>query len=158
MSQASFVCVGCGETFLKTGRNQKRCDPCRIRHRADQAWEARVKNGLIKKPGVGSGGNQGRGEEHHSFSTGRGFFVNLRNQIRQERRYCERCCADLADAGRYHWTVHHRDHNPNNNPLDGSNWELLCKACHQGHHEQRDELGRYTKDEGATTIPKGSTP
>jgi len=27
-------------------------------------------------------------------------------------------------------TVHHRDHNHDNNPPDGSNWELLCVYCH----------------------------
>ena len=27
-------------------------------------------------------------------------------------------------------TVHHKDHNHNNNPADSSNWELLCIYCH----------------------------
>jgi hypothetical protein len=30
--------------------------------------------------------------------------------------------------------VHHRDHNHNNNPPDGSNWELLCIYCHENEH------------------------
>jgi hypothetical protein len=30
--------------------------------------------------------------------------------------------------------VHHRDHNHDNNPPDGSNWELLCLYCHDHEH------------------------
>jgi 5-methylcytosine-specific restriction endonuclease McrA len=44
-------------------------------------------------------------------------------------------------------TVHHRDHNHNNNPPDGSNWELLCIYCHDHEHE-KTLLGGYY--EGAT--------
>jgi len=31
-------------------------------------------------------------------------------------------------------TVHHKDHNHDNNPPDGSNWELLCLYCHDNEH------------------------
>jgi hypothetical protein len=31
-------------------------------------------------------------------------------------------------------TVHHKDHNHDNNPPDGSNWELLCVYCHDNEH------------------------
>lgn len=44
-------------------------------------------------------------------------------------------------------TVHHRDHNHNNNPPDGSNWELLCLYCHDHEHEKNLLAGHY---EGAT--------
>jgi len=33
-------------------------------------------------------------------------------------------------------TVHHKDHNHDNNPPDGSNWELLCLYCHEFEHEK----------------------
>ena len=33
-------------------------------------------------------------------------------------------------------TVHHRDHNHDNNPPDGSNWELLCIYCHDNEHSR----------------------
>ncbi len=39
-------------------------------------------------------------------------------------------------------TVHHKDHNHNNNPQDGSNWELLCIYCHDHEHE-KTLLGGY---------------
>ena len=33
-------------------------------------------------------------------------------------------------------TVHHKDHNHDNNPADGSNWELLCVYCHDNEHQR----------------------
>jgi len=39
-------------------------------------------------------------------------------------------------------TVHHRDHNHDNNPPDGSNWELLCVYCHYNEHSRQLELAR----------------
>jgi hypothetical protein len=35
--------------------------------------------------------------------------------------------------------VHHRDHNHDNNPPDGSNWELLCLYCHDNEHQRQLE-------------------
>ena len=40
-------------------------------------------------------------------------------------------------------TVHHKDHNHNNNPPDGSNWELLCIYCHDHEHEKNLLAGHY---------------
>ena len=38
-------------------------------------------------------------------------------------------------------TVHHRDHNHDNNPVDGSNWELLCVYCHDNEHSRYVDAG-----------------
>ena len=49
-------------------------------------------------------------------------------------------------------TVHHRDHNHDNNPSDGSNWELLCLYCHDNEHS------RYTEVEcGNTSTETGQS-
>jgi len=32
--------------------------------------------------------------------------------------------------------VHHKDHNHENNPPDGSNWENLCVYCHENEHRR----------------------
>ncbi len=37
-------------------------------------------------------------------------------------------------------TVHHRDHNHDDNPPDGSNWELLCLYCHDNENQRRLEV------------------
>ena len=40
-------------------------------------------------------------------------------------------------------TVHHKDHNHNNNPPDGSNWELLCLYCHENEHSRQAVAEAY---------------
>jgi hypothetical protein len=53
-------------------------------------------------------------------------------------------------------TVHHRDHNHDNNPPDGSNWELLCVYCHDNEHQRQLEAagaGGEAKTPGATHNP-----
>jgi hypothetical protein len=44
---------------------------------------------------------------------------------------CGRCSREFSGARLRELTVHHKDHNHDNNPLDGSNWELLCLYCHE---------------------------
>lgn len=47
---------------------------------------------------------------------------------------CGRCAREFTRENVRSLTVHHRDHNHNNNPPDGSNWELLCIYCHENEH------------------------
>ena len=49
---------------------------------------------------------------------------------------CGRCGREFAGANLRELTVHHRDHNHDNNPVDGSNWELLCLYCHDNEHQR----------------------
>jgi 5-methylcytosine-specific restriction endonuclease McrA len=56
---------------------------------------------------------------------------------------CGRCARAFTAATVSQLTVHHRDHNHDNNPADGSNWELLCIYCHENEHaRQLDNAGR----------------
>lgn len=50
---------------------------------------------------------------------------------------CGRCGRDFAGKRLRELTVHHRDHNHDNNPPDGSNWELLCLYCHDDEHSRQ---------------------
>ncbi|PNV86989.1 MAG: HNH endonuclease, partial [Desulfobacteraceae bacterium] len=43
---------------------------------------------------------------------------------------CARCGREFQGKKLRELTVHHKDHNHDNNPPDGSNWELLCLYCH----------------------------
>src|SRR5438046_6008443 len=54
---------------------------------------------------------------------------------------CGRCGREFTHANLRELTVHHRDHNHDNNPPDGSNWELLCVYCHDNEHQRQLELG-----------------
>jgi hypothetical protein len=47
---------------------------------------------------------------------------------------CGRCGREFSGRRLKELTVHHKDHNHENNPLDGSNWELLCIYCHDMEH------------------------
>lgn len=47
---------------------------------------------------------------------------------------CGRCGRSFDGRNLHQLTVHHKDHNHDNNPPDGSNWELLCLYCHDAEH------------------------
>jgi 5-methylcytosine-specific restriction endonuclease McrA len=49
---------------------------------------------------------------------------------------CARCGREFQGKKLRELTVHHRDHNHDNNPPDGSNWELLCIYCHDNEHSR----------------------
>jgi hypothetical protein len=55
---------------------------------------------------------------------------------------CGRCMREFTNANVSQLTVHHRDHNHDNNPPDGSNWELLCLYCHDNEHSRYLEADR----------------
>ena len=52
---------------------------------------------------------------------------------------CGRCAREFTRENLRELTVHHRDHNHDNNPEDGSNWELLCLYCHDNEHARHEE-------------------
>ncbi len=54
---------------------------------------------------------------------------------------CGRCAREFNRANLQELTVHHRDHNHDNNPQDGSNWELLCVYCHDNEHSRLTDAG-----------------
>jgi len=56
---------------------------------------------------------------------------------------CGRCARQFTHANLQLLEVHHRDGNHDNNPPDGSNWELLCTYCHEAEHRRYlDSAGR----------------
>ena len=63
---------------------------------------------------------------------------------------CGRCGREFTRDNLRELTVHHRDHNHDNNPPDGSNWELLCLYCHDNEH------ARYLDEPCTTGTASGS--
>lgn len=67
---------------------------------------------------------------------------------------CGRCQREFTRANLQELTVHHRDHNHDNNPEDGSNWELLCLYCHDNEHQRQLEatgqMDLATEDDSAS--------
>ena len=70
---------------------------------------------------------------------------------------CARCAREFDHANVQELTVHHKDHNHDHNPPDGSNWELLCIYCHDNEHQryldQRGMDAGPTKGAQATHTP-----
>jgi len=71
---------------------------------------------------------------------------------------CGRCGREFTRANLHELTVHHRNHNHDDNPADGSNWELLCLYCHDDEHQrelahQAGHGGRETGAQGSTSSP-----
>ncbi|MBM70609.1 MAG: HNH endonuclease [Haliea sp.] len=64
---------------------------------------------------------------------------------------CGRCAREFDRRNRSELTVHHVDHNHDNNPGDGSNWELLCLYCHDEEHSKFEAYVRY----GSSQASKG---
>ncbi len=52
---------------------------------------------------------------------------------------CGRCAREFRRENLQELTVHHRDHDHDNNPADGSNWELLCIYCHDNEHSRNTD-------------------
>jgi len=57
---------------------------------------------------------------------------------------CAKCGREFSGRKLRELTVHHRDHNHDNNPPDGSNWELLCIYCHDDAHS-RNQQAEYAE-------------
>jgi len=71
---------------------------------------------------------------------------------------CGRCGREFGRENLHELTVHHRDHDHDNNPADGSNWELLCLYCHDNEHQRQLEAQQSggvagSKDKLSTSSP-----
>jgi hypothetical protein len=73
---------------------------------------------------------------------------------------CAHCGREFEGKRIKELTVHHKDHNHDNNPPDGSNWELLCIYCHDNEHSRdqvadaySDDVAGGSSDTGGTTNP-----
>lgn len=53
---------------------------------------------------------------------------------------CARCGREFTRENLHQLTVHHKDHNHDNNPPDGSNWENLCLYCHDHEHQKYEHF------------------
>ncbi|MDH5518589.1 MAG: YajD family HNH nuclease [Gammaproteobacteria bacterium] len=77
----------------------------------------------------------------------------LKNRTSREQDYrakalkmypwiCGRCEREFNRQNLVELTVHHRNHDHDDNPEDGSNWELLCTYCHENEHSRFADLVR----------------
>ncbi len=71
---------------------------------------------------------------------------------------CGRCGREFTHSNLRELTVHHRDHNHDNNPADGSNWELLCLYCHDNEHQRQIEVDRGHRGDQGGPAPATHSP
>ncbi len=72
---------------------------------------------------------------------------------------CGRCAREFTHKNLQLLEVHHRDSNHDNNPPDGSNWELLCTYCHEAEHRKLlDSAGRGVDPAGKKDTPTTHRP
>ncbi len=71
---------------------------------------------------------------------------------------CGRCAREFVYSNLRELTVHHKDHNHDNNPSDGSNWELLCLYCHDNEHSKFHEQIVYGSTQARVTPPATHNP
>lgn len=62
---------------------------------------------------------------------------------------CGSCGREFEGKKLKELTVHHKNHDHDYNPPDGSNWELLCIYCHDHEHEKHKMKGFGGKAEGS---------
>ena len=69
---------------------------------------------------------------------------------------CARCGREFEGKRLKELTVHHKDHDHDNNPPDGSNWELLCLYCHDNEHSRDGVADWYEGSSGGREDDKPS--
>jgi hypothetical protein len=69
---------------------------------------------------------------------------------------CGRCGREFSGARLRELTVHHKDHDHDNNPPDGSNWELLCLYCHDNEHMRQLEQQQTLQKAGSSCQPSST--
>ena len=70
---------------------------------------------------------------------------------------CGRCGREFNEKNLHELTVHHKDHNHDNNPPDGRNWENLCIYCHDNEHARLVDpqtANAHSKPRSSTTTHK----
>ncbi len=67
---------------------------------------------------------------------------------------CARCGREYQRENLRELTVHHKDHDHDNNPADGSNWENLCLYCHDWEHQKYSQLVRGEGARFGVTSPE----
>ena len=116
---------------------------------SDDRWTGRRKSGgdLDKLDRVIADARRSRAERERGYRE---------QSLKIHPWVCARCGREFNRSNLHELTVHHKDHNHDNNPPDGSNWENLCIYCHENEHrrfldhlaggggEAGDDSGRLT--------------
>jgi 5-methylcytosine-specific restriction endonuclease McrA len=64
---------------------------------------------------------------------------------------CGRCARTFTHSNLQLLEVHHKNGNHDDNPPDGSNWELLCTYCHEHEHSKLKDMAGRTNAENVSS-------
>ena len=111
----------------------------------------------------GSDQNSVPGSVDHAMAEQRAYIAKREKGYREQalKLYpwvCGRCTREFTHANVRELTVHHVDHNHDNNPTDGSNWELLCVYCHDEEHTKYVSFVRYGSGSDSEIAPATHNP
>jgi hypothetical protein len=71
---------------------------------------------------------------------------------------CASCGREFSGKRLKELTVHHKNHDHDHNPPDGSNWELLCLYCHDHEHEKHKMKGYGARGSSEPDLPPIANP
>lgn len=125
---AKFCEGTCGERFIPTGANTKRCPACRKQFNRQASRDYHREHYVPK-------GRDQKGPKNNAWKGGSSppYYQRIAFET-----YGKQCSIDPDHRGVL--VVHHRDHNRKNN--DAANLQVLCKRCHQLEHACAERLPR----------------
>lgn len=77
--------------------------------------------------------------------------------LRLHPHICGRCGREFTRENMHELTVHHKDHNHDNNPPDGSNWENLCLYCHDYEHQKYVDVSEANPSDKTESVQATAT-
>lgn len=139
------ACAVCGETFSPAGQNSKYCDVCRAEVQRAKvriaSYRHAVETGRIKKPGIGSGNDNGHDEQARTYKNGIGIY--RRTAYKAHGYNCLRCGVDLRTLRPRQGCVHHLNENRKDNHPE--NLAVMCRKCHFKEHNMGEVLALARK-------------
>ncbi len=139
----TFTCKICNKEFQKETKSYAYyCPECRKEKDRKAALDYACRTGRIKKPGVGSGGNQ-QNKNNSQWSNYKAEY-SYRHYIK-EMKECHFCKATT------NLCRHHIDFNRKNNTE--SNLIVVCRSCHSKLHSLHKNFISRNK----TTLNGGTT-
>ncbi len=125
------TCQMCNKEFQPSSGSAKVCTACKPI--ADKLRQKEYHQKRYKQKGAYKW-EMPKGKDSPFYKNGIGTFRE--DALRALPNVCNRC------GSVHNLCVHHKDYNRKNNSV--TNWEILCKSCHQQEHLKRDEYGRFT--------------
>lgn len=120
-------CNRCGNNYIVKSYRQKYCEYCQILLDRERC------NAHYHKTKVLIGRKHLVGENANGYKNGIALYPEL---AKTPGIKCNRC------GSKAFLLVHHKDRNRENNSPE--NLEVLCKACHQFEHVEKDSLGKFS--------------